>query len=87
MSIFKLSMRLTVGFLLSIGLIVFLLLTAAEDSSRAAKVQMGKSVLVCEIGGRGEVEIEADKVVSFKEGRWYFTNGSATQCYTYDKEV
>ena len=87
MNIFKLSMRLTAVFLLGIGLIVFLLLTAAEDTSRAAKVQMGKSQLVCEIGGRGEVEIEADKVVSFSEGRWYFVNGSATACFTYDKEV
>ena len=87
MSIFKLSMRLTVGFLLSIGLIVFLILLAAEDSSRVAKVRMGESALVCNISGRGEVEIPAEKVVSFSEGRWYFTNGSATQCYTYDKEV
>ena len=87
MSIFKLSMRLTVVFLLSLGLIVFLLLTAAEDSTRVAKVQMGKSVLVCEIRGRGEVEIDPAKVTGFSEGRWYFTNGSATQCFTYDKEV
>ena len=87
MSIFKLSMRLTVVFLLSIGLIVFLILTAAEDSSRAAKVQLGKSVLVCEISGRGEVEVDPVKVTGFKEGRWYFVNGSATACYTYDKEV
>ena len=87
MSIFKLSMRLTLVFLLGIGLIVFLLLLAAEDSSRAAKVKMGKSQLVCKIGGRGEVEIDPAKVTGFSEGRWYFTNGSATQCYTYDKEV
>ena len=87
MSIFKLSMRLTVVFLLGIGLVVFLLLAGAEDASRAAKVQLGKSQLVCEIGGRGEVEIDPAKVTGFSEGRWYFTNGSATACYTYDKEA
>ena len=87
MSIFKLSMRLTAVFLLSIGLIVFLLLLAAEDASIAAKVQLGKSVLVCNLSGRGEVEIDPAKVTGFSEGRWYFVNGSATACYTYDKEV
>ena len=87
MSIFKLSMRLTLVFLLGISLIVFLLLTAAEDTSRTAKVKLGKSVLVCEIGGRGEVEVDPAKVTGFSEGRWYFVNGSATACYTYDKEV
>ena len=85
MSIFKLSMRLTVVFLLGIGLVVFLLLAGAEDASRAAKVQLGKSVLVCDISGRGEVEIDPAKVTGFSEGRWYFTNGSATQCYTYER--
>ena len=87
MSIFKLSMRLTVVFLLGIGLVVFLLLTAAEDTSRTAKVQLGKSVLVCDLSGRGEVEVDPMKVTGFSEGRWYFVNGSATACYTYDKEV
>lgn len=87
MSIFKLSMPLTVVFLLSIGLIVFLLFLAAEDKAIAAKVKTGKSILVCDLSGRGEVEIDPVKVTGFSEGRWYFVNGSATACYTYDKEA
>ena len=85
MSIFKLPMLLSAIFLSGIGSIVFLILAGVEDASRAEKVQLGESVLVCEIQGRGEIEIDPAKVTGFSEGRWYFVNGSATQCYTYER--
>ncbi len=59
-----------------------LYLTHSEDSNLLAKVQSGELTLECHIGDDYRV-IDPAKVVNFTEGRWYFTNGSATQCVTY----
>ena len=62
--------------------VVGLYLTHSEDTTRLAEVQGGTLTLVCHIGDSSRV-IDPAKVVNFSNGRWYFTNGSATQCLTH----
>lgn len=62
--------------------VVGLYLTHSEDSTLLTKVQSGELTLECHIGGGYKV-IDPAKVVNFSEGRWFFTNGSATQCLTH----
>ena len=57
-------------------------LTHSEDAARLANVKSGTLTLECHIGDSMKV-IDPAKVVNFTDGRWYFTNGSATQCLTY----
>ena len=61
---------------------VGLYLTLSEDSSRLAKVKSGALTLECHIGDDYQV-IDPDLVTDYSDGRWFFTNGSATQCSTY----
>ena len=72
--------------ILSILVVVGLYLTHSEDSSRLAEVQAGESILVCHIGD-DHVEIDPDLVTDYVDGRWFFSNGSATQCFTYPTET
>ena len=62
-----------------------LYLTHSEDSTRLAEVQSGSITLVCHIGD-DHVEIDPSKVTDYSDGRWFFSNGSATQCFTYPTE-
>ena len=62
--------------------VVGLYLTHSEDSNLLTKVKSGTLTLECHIGDGNKV-IDPAKVVNFSEGRWFFTNGSATQCVTY----
>ena len=72
--------------LLSILAVVGLYLTHSEDSNRLSKVQSGELTLVCHIGD-DHVEIDPSKVTDYSDGRWFFSNGSATQCFTYPTET
>ena len=72
--------------LLSILAVVGLYLTHSEDSNRLSKVQSGELNLVCHIGD-DHVEIDPDLVTDYVDGRWFFSNGSATQCFTYPTET
>ena len=74
-------MRLIFSSLLFVAVVGFYL-THSEDVARLAKVKSGALTLECHIGDDMRV-IDPAKVVNFSEGRWYFTNGSATQCSTY----
>ena len=62
--------------------VVGLYLTHSEDTTRLAEVQGGTLTLVCHIG-EGDKVINPDLVTNFSNGRWFFINGSATQCVTY----
>lgn len=68
--------------LLSILTVVGLYLTYSEDSSRLTEVLDGELTLVCHIGD-DYIEVDPSKVTDYSGGRWFFTNGSATQCRTY----
>lgn len=74
-------MKIIVSSLLILA-VVGLYLTHSEDSTRLTKVSSGELTLECHLSGSSKV-IDPAKVVNFSEGRWYFTNGSATQCLTY----
>ena len=62
--------------------VVGLYLTNSEDSSRLADVRSGSITLVCHIGDGYQV-IDPDLITEYSDGRWSFSNGSATQCSTY----
>ena len=72
--------------LLSILTVVGLYLTHSEDSNRLSKVQSVELTLVCHIGD-DHVEIDPSLVTDYVDGRWFFSNGSATQCFTYPTET
>lgn len=65
--------------------VVGLYLTHSEDATRLAEVQSGELTLACHIGD-DYVEIDPELVTDYVDGRWFFTNGSATQCFTYPTE-
>ena len=68
--------------ILSILAVAGLYLTHSEDSTRLAKVSSGELTLECHIGDGYQV-INPDLVTDYSDGRWFFSNGSATQCRTY----
>lgn len=49
------------------------------DNNLTKQVKSGEKILICYLQ-QGEVQIPPHKIIRFSEGRWYFTNGSATQC-------
>lgn len=49
------------------------------DNNLTKQVKSGQVTLTCYLQ-QGEVQVPPDKIKYFSEGRWYFTNGSATQC-------
>ena len=61
--------------------VVGLYLTHSEDSTKFTKVKSGALTLECHIGDNYQV-INPDLVTDYSDGRWFFTNGSATQCVT-----
>lgn len=73
-------MKIIFSSLLTLAVVGFYL-THSEDSSRLAKVQSGELTLECHIGDGSRV-IDPAKVTNYSEGRWFFSNGSATQCTT-----
>ena len=74
-------MKIIVSTLLILA-VVGLYLTHSEDSSRLAEVRSGAITLVCHIGDDHQV-IARDLVTDYSDGRWFFSNGSAIQCFTY----
>lgn len=59
---------------------VSLLISLAKaDSDLTKQVKSGEKILICHLK-QGETQISPDKIKYYSEGRWYFTNGSATQC-------
>lgn len=77
-------MKIIVSSLLILA-VVGLYLTHSEDSARFAEVKSGALTLVCHIGD-DYVEIDPALVTDYSDGRWFFTNGSATQCFTFPEE-
>lgn len=73
-------MKIIVSTLLILA-VVGLYLTHSEDSTRLAEVKSGDLTLGCHIGDSYQV-IDPDLVTDYSDGRWFFTNGSATQCVT-----
>lgn len=67
---------LAVGTLVAVSLLTYL---AKVDSDLTKQVKSGEKILTCHLK-QGETQISPDKIKYFSEGRWYFTNGSATQC-------
>ena len=67
--------------ILTILAVVGLYLTHSEDSNKFTKVKSGALTLECHIGDNYQV-INPDLVTDYSDGRWFFTNGSATQCVT-----
>ena len=61
--------------------VVGLYLTHSEDSTRLAEVKSGALTLECHIGDGYQV-IDPALITDYSDGRWFFTNGSATQCST-----
>lgn len=74
-------MKITLSSLLILA-VVGLYLTHSEDSTRLAEVKSGALTLECHIGDGYQV-IDPDLVTDYSDGRWFFSNGSATQCSTY----
>lgn len=52
---------------------------AKADNDLTKQVKSGQKILICHLK-QGEVQVPPHKIVRFSEGRWYFSNGSATQC-------
>ena len=74
-------MKIMVSTLLLLA-VVGLYLTHSEDSKLLEMARSGELTLECHLRDGYKV-IDPAKVVNFSEGRWFFTNGSATQCSTY----
>lgn len=68
--------RITLVALAAVSLLVGF---AKVDNDLTEQVKSGQKILTCHLQ-QGEVQISPDKIKYFSEGRWYFTNGSATQC-------
>ena len=66
-------------FLAAIAAVALLVGLAKADKDLTKQVKAGNKLLVCHLS-QGETQISPDKIKYFSEGRWYFTNGSATQC-------
>lgn len=60
-------------------MIVGLYSLSREDRELFDSVKSGQATLECELQ-KGVTTIHPDKITQFSDGRWYFTNGSATQC-------
>ena len=73
-------MKIIVSTLLILA-VVGLYLTHSEDSTRLAEVKSGALTLECHIGD-DHLEIDPDLITDYSDGRWFFSNGSATQCVT-----
>lgn len=73
-------MKIIVSSLLILA-VVGLYLAHSEDSTRLAEVKSGALTLECHIGDGYQV-IDPDLITDYSDGRWFFTNGSATQCST-----
>lgn len=54
--------------------------THKKESLLESQVKTGELSLHCLMLGKGMTKIPPEKVDSYSEGRWYFTNGSATNC-------
>lgn len=68
--------RIVLATLAVVSLLVGL---AKADNDLTDQVKSGKKILICHLK-QGEIQVSPDKITHFSEGRWYFTNGSATQC-------
>ena len=53
--------------------------TVRQDNQMAESVRNGAAELYCEFRD-GRRKVEPDKVESFSDGRWFFSNGSAVNC-------
>ena len=65
--------------LIALAAVSLLACLAKADSDLTKQVKSGQKVLICHLK-QGETQISPDKIKYFSEDRWYFTNGSATQC-------
>ena len=75
--------RLFLAALVAIALLVGL---AKADNDLTKQVKSGQKILICHLQ-QGETQISPDKIIRFSDGRWYFTNGSATSCTVHVQEV
>lgn len=66
-------------FLAAVAAVALLVSLAKADNDLTKQVKSGQKILTCYLK-QGETQISPDKIKYFSEGRWYFTNGSATQC-------
>lgn len=55
-----------------------------DDHRTTQKVKSGEALLVCHMSDSTRV-IAPERVLYFADGRWYFRQGSATQCYLQEK--
>lgn len=65
--------------LIALAAVSILVGFAMADKDLTKQVKSGEKILTCHLK-QGETQISPDKIIRFSEGRWYFTNGSATQC-------
>lgn len=66
--------------LIAAAMVASLAVFAAKmDNDLTQQVKSGEKILICHLQ-QGETQISPDKIIRFSEGRWYFTNGTATQC-------
>lgn len=66
--------------LIAAAMVASLAVFAAKmDNDLTQQVKSGEKILICHLQ-QGETQISPDKIKYFSEDRWYFTNGSATQC-------
>ena len=71
--------RIILFALTSVTAVSLLACLAKADNDLTNQVTSGEKILTCHLQ-QGEVQIPPDKIKYFSEDRWYFTNGSATQC-------
>lgn len=71
--------RIIVFALTAVAATSLLVYLVEADNDLTKQVKSGQVTLTCYLQ-QGEVQIPPDKIIRFSEGRWYFTNGSATQC-------
>lgn len=59
--------------------VVSIWILTAQDSMIMLRVKSGDHVLTCDFNDGSRV-VSPDKIEGYSDGRWYFTNGSATRC-------
>ena len=71
--------RIIVFALAAVAAFSLLVYLVEADNALTEQVKSGEKILICHLK-QGETQISPDKIKYFSEDRWYFTNGSATQC-------
>lgn len=68
-------------YIILIAIVLLILFSYQTKDKQAELVINGDLTLMCDIKGKGVVQIEPEKITGREDGYWKFTNGKAKSCY------